>query len=56
MLCAPFVETEVKRTLFDMHLDKAPGPDGMSFFFYQQFWDVVGRDATKEVIAILNEG
>lgn len=36
VLCAPFVEAEVRQALFDMHPDKAPGPDGMSVFFYQQ--------------------
>lgn len=56
ILCAPFVDAEVRRTLFDMHPDKALGPDGMSVFFYKKYWDVVGRDVTKEVLSILNEG
>lgn len=35
ILCAPFGEEEIKRSLFDMHPDKSPGPDGMSVFFFQ---------------------
>lgn len=33
-LCAPFTAEEIKRTLFDMHPDKAPGLDGMPPLFY----------------------
>lgn len=56
ILCAPFVEAEVKKALFDMHHDKAPRPDGMSVFFYQNYWEVVGNGVTMEVLSILNDG
>ncbi|KAG7543957.1 Reverse transcriptase domain [Arabidopsis thaliana x Arabidopsis arenosa] len=39
----------VKRALFSLHPDKAPGPDGMTAFFYQKFWDLTGPDLIKLV-------
>ncbi|KAL9660516.1 hypothetical protein QQ045_025331 [Rhodiola kirilowii] len=56
VLLAPFSETEVKRALFQMHLTKAPGLDGLSALFYQSNWEIVGRDVIKEVLKCLNEG
>lgn len=34
-LIAPFTMEEVKVALFQMHPSKAPGPDGMSPYFFQ---------------------
>ncbi|XP_048611535.1 uncharacterized protein LOC125585868 [Brassica napus] len=48
-LTAPVSEWEVKLALFAMHPDKAPGPDGMTALFYQQFWDIVKQDLTLMV-------
>lgn len=41
ILCAHFTAADIKRALFDMHPNKAPGPDGMSPMFYQKFWSVI---------------
>ena len=35
---------EVQRALFQMHPSKSPGPNGMSHFFFQTFWHIVGVD------------
>ena len=37
-----------------MHLNKAPGPDGMNALFYQTFWAHVGDDVTDKVLNMLN--
>lgn len=29
-MCVPFIEKEVKKALFSMHLDKAPNIDGLN--------------------------
>lgn len=34
----------VKFALFQMHPDKAPGPDGMTPAFFQKHWNIVGED------------
>ncbi|KAL8122327.1 hypothetical protein AgCh_018896 [Apium graveolens] len=54
---------EVKLALFQMHPDKAPGPDGMTPAFFQKHWEIVGDDmlrmtrhffSTGEVLQDLN--
>jgi len=54
-LLAEFSE-EVVAALNSIGDLKAPGPDGMPSAFYKNFWDVVGRKVTSEVLQILNEG
>ena len=55
-LIAPVSEWEVKLAFFSMHLEKAPGPDGMTALFYQKFWDIVKEDLTLMVNKFLFEG
>ena len=43
-LQAPFTEDEVKEAIFRSYSDGAPGPDGLSFVFLQQFWEVLKPD------------
>ncbi|XP_074342552.1 uncharacterized protein LOC141680149 [Apium graveolens] len=40
---------EVSLVLFQMHPDKAPGPDGMTPAFFQKHWEIVGDDIVKMV-------
>lgn len=53
-LTMPFVGDEVRTTLFQMHPLKSPKPNGMSPFFSQKFWHIVGGDVTEAVLSILN--
>ena len=55
-LIALVTKWEVKLALFAMHPEKAPGPDGMTAFFYQKFWDIVKEDLTLMVDKFLFEG
>lgn len=42
-------DEEVKDTVFHMHPDKAPGPDGMTLAFFQKNWSVVGEEVIMMV-------
>ncbi|GAU30590.1 hypothetical protein TSUD_392810 [Trifolium subterraneum] len=50
-LVAPITKEEIRITLFQMHPDKSPGPDGFNPAFFQKFWHLCGDEvfaATKE--------
>ena len=55
-LMEPYTGDEVRRALYQMHLSKASGPDGMSPFFFQKFWSIVGHDVTSAILSALNLG
>ncbi|XP_071695067.1 uncharacterized protein [Rutidosis leptorrhynchoides] len=42
-------EAEVKEAMFDIGIDKSPGPDGFNSEFYKVAWDIVSEDVTKAV-------
>jgi len=42
-------EEEIKRMIWAMNLDKAPGPDGFPICFYKAFWGVIKKDLTKMI-------
>ena len=43
-LTGPATESEVRAVLFLMHLEKSPGPDGMTALFFQKAWDIIKTD------------
>lgn len=47
---------EVKRAVFETNPQKCPSPDGMSAYFYQHFWETVGRDVTEMVKKFFQTG
>ncbi|XP_047978592.1 uncharacterized protein LOC125220464 [Salvia hispanica] len=54
LLIEEVTEVEIKQTVFSMHPDKAPGPDGMNPSFFQTFWHIIGRDVVESCVQILN--
>ena len=44
LLTAPFSEGEIKEAVWSCYVDGAPGPDGLSFLFYQKFWNLIKND------------
>lgn len=55
-LLEEITQEEVRRALFDINPNKCLGPDGMSGFFYQQFWDAVGPELTQMVQNFFQNG
>ncbi|XP_074323477.1 uncharacterized protein LOC141660391 [Apium graveolens] len=49
-------EDEVKMVIFNMHPDKAPGPEGMTPAFFQKNWSVIGRDVVEIVRQFFETG
>lgn len=41
---------EIREALFQMHLNKAPGIDGMHTLFYQRFWHIIGVDIMRLIV------
>ena len=56
ILSRDFTGEEVQAALFQMHPNKAPGPDGMSPSFFQNFCHVVGNDIIECCLNFLNHG
>ncbi|KAM1225451.1 hypothetical protein ACFX13_044918 [Malus domestica] len=56
LLCAEYLDEEIKEALFQMDPHTASGPDGLSPLFYQKFWDIVGPDVIAAVKSFLTSG
>lgn len=52
-LTKEFHMEETFQAIHNMHPTKAPGPNGMSTIFYQNFWEIIGDDVTKTILNIL---
>jgi len=47
---------EVKNTLFSLHSNKSPGPDGFNAFFFKRAWHIVGDDVVAAVQSFFSSG
>lgn len=41
---APFSIAEIKEAIWDLPMDKAPGPDSFSCCFYRSCWEIIRDD------------
>jgi hypothetical protein len=55
LLTAPYSEEEVKKAIFQMKHNKAPGLDGFPAEFYQSFWDTIKTDLLH-MFSVLHTG
>jgi len=47
---------EVKATIFKLHPEKSPGPDGFPAGFFQKNCALVGKDNTEAVLSFFTSG
>nr|GFC12326.1 transposon TX1 uncharacterized [Tanacetum cinerariifolium] len=47
---------EIKTAVWDCGSNKAPGPDGYSFFFIKRFWDLLKHDIQEFVVRFFSSG
>ena len=55
-LLQPYTSDEEKKALFSMHPSKLPRPDGMSPFFFQKYWHIVGNNVIDAMLDFLESG
>ena len=48
-LCRIPTGQEIKAMIFEMHSQKAPGPDGLPALFYQRYWNIVGSTVIEAI-------
>lgn len=56
MLTKVLSRFEIKDAVFGMNADGAPGPDGFGGFFFQKYWDIVGKDVVHAVNQFFRQG
>lgn len=55
-LSKEFTVEEITKALKQIHLNKAPDPDGMSTLFFQKYWGIVGDIVLAGLLQVLNSG
>lgn len=56
MLTQVFAKEEVQDLLFQMNLNKAPGPDGFPVSFFHSYYSFIGDSMADACLSFLNEG
>lgn len=49
MVKFPYVE-EIKKVMFKLNANKAPGPDGFTSAFYKVTWGIIGLEVTNSIL------
>jgi hypothetical protein len=55
-LIKPFTEEEVKNAVWDCDSYKSPGPDGITFGFLKDFWDMLKSDVMRFLVEFHRNG
>lgn len=49
-------EEEIREAVFSIKASSAPGSDGMNGLSFQQYWDVIGVEMSKEIRGFFQNG
>lgn len=49
LLTCEISKEEIKEAVFSIKSSSAPGVDGMTGYFFQQYWDVIGNELSEEI-------
>ena len=55
-LIRPIFELEIKKAIFSLHPNKAPGPDGMTLIFFQRFCHIIKQDLIAAIHSVCHSG
>jgi exonuclease III len=55
-LTKPFTMEEIKQAVWDCDSYKSPGPDGISFGFIKEFWDILKEDFLRFMVDFHRNG
>nr|XP_027120381.1 uncharacterized protein LOC113737334 [Coffea arabica] len=55
-LIKPVDEGEIKKAIFSMFPNKAPGVDGMSPCFFQSYWNIINADIVHAISSFFHTG
>ena len=56
ILNSTITHEEIKRSMFSIDINKAPGPDGFSSLFFKRAWSIVGREVCDEIADFFSSG
>lgn len=56
ILEASFSEEEMRKAIFSIPGDKAPGPDGFGAHFSKDVWSIIGHDVTNVILNFFTTG
>ena len=49
-------DADIKSTIFNLHSNKAPGPDGFNAYFFKETWNITGPLVTQAIKEFFNTG
>jgi hypothetical protein len=52
----PVEAEKMKRTMFSLNSNKAPGPDGYSAHFFKSAWEIVSQDVIEAIKSFFASG
>ena len=55
-LCRKISPSEIRQAAFSINDESAPGPDGLTGFFFKEYWSVIKEQVISEVLQFFDSG